>query len=102
DLAHDRQTEARAAGLGGEKRIEQPDDVRLGDSAPGVDHFDDDSIDRGPRCDSQLPASRGGIDGIDDQVDEYLLELLPIPQNGWQWIAALPREGDATLRCLLT
>src|SRR3989442_3309133 len=78
DAVGDRQSEARAAagGLRGEKRIVDARELLRWDAGPGVGNLGDCPIPIEARDDRQPSAPRHGIPRVEEQVEEYLLELM--------------------------
>ena len=86
DRAADRQSHAHAARLGGEEGPEQTVRVLRVDAGSGVDDLDRHLIGLNRlRSDQQLALPLGdrrhGLNGVDRQIDDDLLELDPIADH---------------------
>ena len=78
------QSSAAPAGLGGEKGIEDPMDVIARNARAGVSDFDFDAAIVGGGAHFQHAATGHGIARIQEQIQEYLLELVRGSAHGGQ------------------
>src|SRR5450631_4592112 len=91
DRSADRQAHAHAAGFGGEEGVEQPVSILGGKSDTAVAYRDQHVVDfLLERSDHQFARSvrdwLNRIDAIDDEIEDYLLQLDPIAEDrakGW-------------------
>lgn len=81
DLPADPQSEAGAPGFRREKKVEDLVEICRGNSNSRVDNFKYDIPVIEQQLDSDLSAGRCGIDGISQQVQTYLPDLVYIEQS---------------------
>src|ERR1700730_6613492 len=100
DRAADRQSHANPFGFGRVKRLEKPVELLRIEPWASVMHFGENIV----RIvyagdDRKLPRSVAGathrFDGVDDQIDHYLLQLDPIREDERQVVREPALEPDA-------
>src|SRR6266481_6064044 len=103
DRTADGQAQAHALGLGGVERLEQAVQtlrIHSRTAIPQTDEYAVRSI--SARADQQLPRPLADaahrLDGVDDQVENHLLQLDPICSNDWQALRELRPHRDAALQ----
>ena len=95
----DRQSHARSAGLGGVERLEDALEMRGIDAWPGISHGHERTCPVLLGADQQLSCPR--LDGphcfdrVQDQVQQYLLQLNAIPRNERQSVSKPHLNQDA-------
>ena len=93
----DRKAQSRAAptrALGREERVVNPLDVIPADALAGIGNFHRYTGGSCERLDGEPSAGWHRVLGVQDQIQEYLLELVLVAQNAWQILAQLEPHLD--------
>ena len=98
DFRNDRQAEADALRLGGEKRIEDVLDVLGGDAGAAVDHRDFGHRFRRPGLDGDGSAGRGRLRGVQQQVEKNALHQVGVERNRTDLRGVVSVDGDIVMR----
>src|SRR5258708_9200955 len=107
DRTADGQAQAHALGLGGVERLEQAVQTLRIQSRAGIPQTDEYAVRSiSARADQQLPRPLADaahrLDGVDDQVENHLLQLDPICSDDWQALRELRPHRDAALQNFAT
>ena len=95
DLLRDPQSQTAAISLGGKVRLENPVLILGRDSIAIVDELDGHVGLARRRTHNHMPSFGCSLQGIDDQIDERLGQLIGVGFNPWQRVTKLHGQIDA-------
>ena len=101
DSIDDKQTQSRSRTLCGEVRIEDLAHLLLADAFACVDELDVEEDVVGEAADEKLSSVWHGLDGVLDDVEEGLRQLVWIAENRREWSIALVIDVDISRKNLV-